>query len=125
MKGLASRKIAVEVLLKVDQEGAFAKDALSNAFKQHSLQERDRAFITFIVQGTLRHMIELDEELKSLSKTPLKKMSAPLKATLRSGLFQLMHMKDTPASAVINTSVEIARKTGHEGSAKFANGILR
>lgn len=125
MKGLPARKIAIEVLLKVEQEGAFANNALSAAFKNNSLSERDRAFVTYIVQGTLRHQIELDHEISKLSKKPLEKLSAPLRAILRSAIFQLIHMKDMPPSAVLNTSVEIARKTGHEGSAKFANGVLR
>lgn len=125
MQGLASRKTAVEVLLKVEQEGAFANAALSAAFKKHSLTERDRAFVTYIVQGTLRHQIELDGEIKKFSKTKLEKLSVPVKLVLRSSLFQMMHMDDMPPSAVINTAVEIARKMGHEGSAKFVNGVLR
>lgn len=125
MKGLASRKLAVEILLKVEQEGAFANPALSAAFKTHSLSERDRAFVTYIVQGTLRHQLELDDQLKKLSKKPIERLSPPLRSVLRSALYQILHMEDMPPSAVINTSVEIARKMGHEGSAKFVNGVLR
>lgn len=125
MQGLASRRTAVEVLLKVEQESAFANQALSNAFAKNTLQERDRAFVTYIVQGTLRHQIEIDTEISKLSKKPLEKLNPVLRAILRTAIFQLAHMKDVPPSAVINTSVEIARKTGHEGSAKFANALLR
>ena len=125
MQGLASRRVAVEVLLKVEQNEAFANNALSAAFKQHSLSERDRSFVTYIVQGTLRHQSELDDELSKLSKKAIPKLSPPLRAVLRSALFQLIHMKDMPPSAVINIAVEISRKTGHEGQAKFTNGVLR
>ncbi|MBX9694495.1 MAG: hypothetical protein K2Z81_19065, partial [Cyanobacteria bacterium] len=123
--GLASRKLAVEVLLKVEQNEAFANQALAAAFKQHSLTERDRAFVTFIVQGTLRHQIEIDDELAKFSKKPIAKLHPPLRAVLRSAIFQITQMEDMPPSAVINAAVEIARKTGHEGQSKFVNGVLR
>lgn len=125
MKGLASRRVAVEILLKVEQDGAFANKASSAAFENKSLNERDRALITYIVQGTLRHKTELDEELSKFSKIKLNKLSLPILLILRSALFQLIHMDDMPPSAVVNTAVEIARKMGHEGSAKFVNGVLR
>ncbi len=125
MQGLASRRTAVEVLLKVEQESAFANQALNNAFAKNTLQERDRAFVTYIVQGTLRHQLEIDAQISKFSKKPIEKLNPVLRAVLRTAIFQLVHMKDVPPSAVINTSVEIARKTGHEGSARFANALLR
>ena len=125
MRGLASRRIAVEILLKVERDGAFANQALSVAFDKHSLTERDRAFVTNIVYGTIRNQNAIDDELRQFSKKPVDKLTPALRAVLRSAIFQLLHLDDMPPSAVINTAVEIARKTGHEGSAKFANGILR
>lgn len=125
MQGLLSRKIAVEVLLKVEQEGLFANKALSAAFTNRSLAERDRAFVTYIVQGTLRHQLELDDIIAKFSKIKLDKISPPIRMVLRCSLFQLIHMADMPPSAVINTAVELARKTGHEGSSRFVNGVLR
>ncbi len=125
MKGLQSRRLAVEILLKVEQEGVFAGAALAAGFKNHALSEKDRALVTCIVQGSLRHQLELDEELKKLVKKDLSKLSPKLRVVLRAALFQLIHLSDMPESAIINTAVEIARKTGHEGSAKFANAVLR
>lgn len=125
MQGLASRKIAVEVLMKVEIEGAFANLALQAAFKQHSLSERDRAFVTALVQGTTRNIVELDRKIEEHSTRKLSKMTPALRAVLRCAFFQLIYMDDIPVSAVVNTAVQIARKTGHEGSARFTNGVLR
>lgn len=125
MQGLASRKIAVEVLMKVELEGAFANLALQSAFKQHALSERDRAFVTALVQGSTRHIVELDRVIEQHSTRPLSKMTPALRALLRCAFFQLIYMDDIPVSAVVNTAVQIARKTGHEGSARFTNGVLR
>lgn len=125
MRGTDSRKMAVEVLLKVELDSAYANLALAAAFKRKQLSERDRAFVTYLVQGVIRHTSELDHTLVQLTDRPLEKLAPPLKMVLRIALFQLIHMKNLPASAVLNTATQVARSTGHERSAKFANAVLR
>lgn len=125
MKGLASRRLALEILLKVEVEKAYAKLALDAAFKRRVLSERDRAFVTYLVQGTLRHLSELDATLAKVSSRPLESLPAALRNTLRLSVFQLLHSKDIPEFAVINTAAQLAKDTGHQGSARFVNGLLR
>jgi 16S rRNA (cytosine967-C5)-methyltransferase len=125
MKGVASRRVAVEALTKVESSGAYANIALNEAFKHHQLSERDRAFVTLIVQGVLRHQTELDELIAGVSSQPLAQMPVLLKNTLRVAMFQLTHLKDIPESAVLNTATEVAKLTGHKGTAKFVTGVLR
>lgn len=124
-KGLDSRRVAVEVLLKVEQEGAFATAAMDGAFKQRQLSERDRAFVTALVQGVLRNREVLDEKIRALSSNPLEKTPKAILNILRIGFFQLDFMDGVPDSAVVNTSTELARILGHAGTAKFTNAILR
>lgn len=124
-QGMASRQLAVEILVQVEQDQAYANLALSHAFKRKTLSERDRAFVTALVQGVIRHRSALDEKLKPLSKRPLDKLQPSLRNLLRMAVFQLDQMTDIPPSAVLNTSNELARNTGHDGLAKFANGVLR
>jgi 16S rRNA (cytosine967-C5)-methyltransferase len=124
-RGLASRRLAVEVLIGIDKEGAYATPALNAAFKRKELSERDRAFVTALVQGVVRHRMQIDEKLSAICTQPLNKMPASLRNLLRIALFQLDDMPDIPASAVVNTSTELARAMGHQGQAKFANGVLR
>ncbi len=123
--GLASRKLALEALIKIDSEGAYANLALKAAFNRKALPERDRAFVTALVQGVTRHRQTIDQEISKLSKKPLEKMPASLRNILRLAFFQLQFMPDIPASAVINTACNLAKKTGHVGQVAFANGILR
>lgn len=125
MKGVAARKLAVDVLVRVEREKAFANLALSSAFDQQNLSERDRAFATALVQGVLRHRDELDAVIASSSSQALTKMPARLKNILRVAIFQLRYMDDIPQSAVVNTATEIAKTTGHAGLAKFVTGVLR
>lgn len=123
--GISSRRLALEVLIQVEQQGAFANLALAGAFKRTSLKERDRAFATALVQGVLRHRSAIDERLGTLSKEPLGRLPPTLRNVLRLGLYQLEYMSDIPAAAVLDTANELARATGHSGHAKYANGVLR
>ncbi|MBI4534364.1 MAG: 16S rRNA (cytosine(967)-C(5))-methyltransferase RsmB [Candidatus Melainabacteria bacterium] len=124
-KGLASRLLALEVLIKVEKEGAFANLALAAGFKRKSLSEKDRSFVTALVQGVLRHRSAIDERIARLSTQPLAKMPTSLRNILRLGLFQLEQMCDMPQAAVVDTCNELARATGHVGLVKFVNGVLR
>jgi 16S rRNA (cytosine967-C5)-methyltransferase len=122
--GLVSRRLALEVLLKVDKAKAYSNLALNAAFKRTTLSERDRAFVTAIVQGVMRNKLHLDEEIQSLSKQPMAKLSPNVVNILRMSIFQIEEMDDIPQSAVVNVAVELA-KIGHKGHATFVNGVLR
>jgi 16S rRNA (cytosine967-C5)-methyltransferase len=123
--GLRSRSIALDILIAVEKDNAYANLALSAAFKKLDLSERDRAFITALVQGTTRNRLSLDESISKLSTRPLAKLPLPLRNVLRMGIFQLQHMSNLPASAVVNTTTELAKSIGHAGIGKFANGLMR
>lgn len=124
-QGILSRQIALEILLAVERDAAYANLSLNAAFKRNELSERDRAFVTALVQGVLRNRMHLDEQIALLSKEPLSKLAPSLLNVLRLAIFQLENMADIPASAVLNTSNELAKSSGHKGHAKFANGVLR
>ncbi len=123
--GVVSRQLAVELLKRVDSGKAYSNVLLSNAFKQKSLSERDRAFVTALVQGVLRHRDGIDAKLSQLSSRPLSQMPDILRNILRIAIFQIDHMPDIPQSAVVDTSNELGKRMGHAGLAKFINGVLR
>jgi len=126
-KGTAARKLAVNVLVKVEQEGAFANLALANALKGDALSQRDKAFVMALVLGVLRNQKGLDSKLALLSKEPLIKLRPAVRNLLRVAIYQLDHMQDIPESAVVDTAVELgrAKSIGHVGISRYVNGILR
>ena len=125
MKGVESRKLAVDVLVKVEVDKAYSTLALSAAFNKQTLSERDRAFATFLVQGVLRHRDELDDAITKLSTQPLNKMTPLLRNVLRVAIYQLKYADDIPESAIVNTATEIGKTGGHAGIGKFVTGVLR
>jgi 16S rRNA (cytosine967-C5)-methyltransferase len=124
-KGFASRKLALETLLKIEKDGAYANLALNAAFEKSGLSEQDRAFVTALVQGVLRNQSMIDHELANVSKEPLAKMPPMLRNLLRMAVFQLSSLSETPEHAVLDTSNQLARALGHEGMVRYTNGVLR
>ena len=123
--GFASRSIALDALLAVERESVFANVALAAAFKKQELSERDRAFVTALVQGVTRHRLELDEIIDEASQRPGSKIDVVARNILRLGSFQLSFMPNIPQQAVLNTATELAKVRGHVGLGKFTNGLLR
>jgi 16S rRNA (cytosine967-C5)-methyltransferase len=123
--GYASRSIALDALLAVERESVFANIALAASFKKQELSERDRAFVTALVHGVMRHRLELDEEIDAASQRPGAKIDTVVRNILRIGAFQLSFMPNIPQQAVLNTATELAKVRGHVGLGKFTNGLLR
>ncbi len=118
-----TRLIAHEVLLRILRDGAYADRALSAALDRSGLDERDRAFVTDLVYGTLRHGLRLDYYIASLATRPLHKVPLATLVALRLGAYQLLETRVADHSAV-GEAVALVRRFGPH-QAGFANAILR
>ena len=123
--GMASRKLALETLIKIEKDGAYANLALNAGFEKQEFSEQDRAFVTALVQGVMRNRSFIDQQIQTVSKEPLAKMQPLLRNLLRLAVFQLDNLSETPEHAVLDTSNRLARALGHEGLVRYTNGVLR
>jgi 16S rRNA (cytosine967-C5)-methyltransferase len=114
----SSREIARDALVRVD-EGAYSNLLLPAMLRESSLDDRDRAFATDLVYGTLREQRALDYFLGQLSNRPLDELDAPVRVALRLGAYQLMH--GVPAHAAVRETVEVAP----ERARGYVNAVLR
>ena len=119
------RSVALNVLLKIEQEQAYSNLALSNAIRENRLGGVDSAFVSALVYGVLERQITLDYIIKQYSKIPLRKIEIKTKLILRMGVYQLLFMDKVPDSAAVNESVNLAKKHRLQKSSGFINGILR
>jgi 16S rRNA (cytosine967-C5)-methyltransferase len=120
-KGENPRQLAFLALRSV-QRGAFADVALDRVL-QVGVAEVDRRLITELVYGCLRRQRTLDALIDQLAK---KKSQPPdLRLILQVGLYQLRYLQQIPASAAVDTTVELAKQNGFKGLAGFVNGLLR
>jgi 16S rRNA (cytosine967-C5)-methyltransferase len=119
--GVAARVVAIDALVRVE-DGAYAHVVLPAMLGQSQLDDRDRAFTTDLVYGTVRAQRRLDDLLAHVVKRPLRRLDAPVRAALRVGAYQLLH--DTPAHAAVGSTVDAvgARSPRARG---FVNANLR
>ena len=69
------REIAAEALMEIMTEEAYNNMTLRRLLRQNGAMPRqDRAFVTEVVNGTLRNLIYIDHVLNTFSKTKTDKM---------------------------------------------------
>jgi 16S rRNA (cytosine967-C5)-methyltransferase len=90
-----------------------------------SLSKNDRNLCNALIFGVLRQRESIDWFLSAFPKTPLEKIDITLLYLLRIALFQIQHMDRIPVFAIINTSVDIAKKLSGKKAAGFINAVLR
>ena len=121
------RNTALYILNRLDKEKYITLDRLieNKVDKKKFLSKQDRALFNIIIYGVLRQKKRLDYIIKHFSKLPLDKIENNILNILRIGTFQLKFLNKIPASAAVNTSVELAKKHKNQWSANFVNAILR
>ena len=123
---ISARRLALEVLEKVETRGAYADISLGRTLrKSRSLTSTDKAFITELVYGTLRWRGKIDWIINRFSKIPTKRLDPRTLQIIRLGVYQLLFLDKVPAFAAVNESVSLARHLGHKGKAGFVNANLR
>ncbi|HWE23197.1 MAG TPA: 16S rRNA (cytosine(967)-C(5))-methyltransferase RsmB [Myxococcales bacterium] len=121
-----ARRLAAEVLLRVEQGGAFANLALDGALRSAGvLEPREVALCTELTYGALRWQLQLDRALAAHSDRPPEDLDAPVRAALRISTFELLHHPRVPAHAAVDQGVELVRTLGLARAAGYANAVLR
>jgi 16S rRNA (cytosine967-C5)-methyltransferase len=117
------RYLAVELLEKVEKQGAYSNLALNQTIKQNELSKRDAHLLTNIVYGVIQHKLTLGYYLKPFIKRP-NKLQSWVKQLLLTALYQQIYLDNIPKCAIFNETIEIAKVKGHAGVRKFVTGIL-
>jgi 16S rRNA (cytosine967-C5)-methyltransferase len=115
---VTSRKVAIDALVRIE-DGAYAHIAVPELLRKSELDQRDRAFVTELVYGTVRMQRTLDFLLAPLSSRPLDGLDPPVRAALRVGAYQLGAGMRPHAAVGETVEVTPGRARG------FVNGILR
>jgi 16S rRNA (cytosine967-C5)-methyltransferase len=111
------RAVALEALVHIEREDAYANLALPAALARTDLSDRDRAFVTELVYGTLRMRRACDWLVdRFVAKPP----DLSVRTALRLGAYQLAFLGTAPHAAV-DATVSIAPRH----SRAFVNAILR
>ena len=94
-QGPNARKIALEILLSIHKDGAYAGLSLNERLPENGLKPEDRRLVTNLVYGTLENQLKLDYVLDQLMEFPARE------------------------------AVKLVKQLGMESSAGFINAVLR
>jgi 16S rRNA (cytosine967-C5)-methyltransferase len=119
-----ARKIAYEVLRRVEAEGAYASDVLHSELGAR-VKAEDAGLATELVMGVLRWRRLLDVLLERQLKKPVARLDLPVALALRIGLYQLRFLERIPPRAAVNESVELVKSARKTSAATLVNAVLR
>ncbi len=120
MSAPTARSVALEVIARVIDDGAYSNRLLPALLGRSGLDPRDRAFATELAFGTLRRRLILDAKIERVADRPLDKVTPPeaLNA-LRLGAYQLA--AGVAPHAAVSATVDLV-----PGRARgFVNAVLR
>ena len=116
----SARQVVLELLIKMQENGAYSNIVLDNTFSREKLSNRDRAFAAMLFYGVIERRMTLDYIIRQYSSTEFDNIDTDVVQLLRMGIYQLMYTA-VPESAAVNESVNLASQS-RKG---FVNGILR
>jgi 16S rRNA (cytosine967-C5)-methyltransferase len=122
--GVASRSVALDVLMAVDDDDAYANLLLPVRIARAGLSTQDAAFATELTYGTLRRRGTYDVVIELAAVRVVEAIDDAVLQALRLGTHQLLGMRVSPHAAVAAT-VEALKPHVGRGAVGFTNGVLR
>lgn len=126
MININSREVAVDILLNIMKDGSYSNQELKTMLKKNgAMPKEDRAFVTEIINGTLRNLYYIDYMINKVSSIDTKNMKPYVSAVLRTGYYQIRFMDKVPVSAAVNESVKLIKNKNMGRLSGFVNAVLR
>jgi len=120
----AARRIAFDVLSRVETQHAYASDLL-HAGLTSKVSAADAGLATELTLGVLRQQRLLDFLIERQSRKRIAGLDREVVLALRLGLYQLRFLDRVPARAAIYESVELVKHCRKKSAAAFVNAVLR
>lgn len=115
--GVAARRLALDALVRIEDQGAYANLVTNALLDRSDLADRDRHFVTELVYGTTRMRRACDHLVGRHRRGGVTPRVA---AALRLGAYQLAYT-DVPAHAAVDATVSAAPKPARG----LVNAVLR
>ena len=109
--------------MRSDEGAAFGPALLAQV--PATMSTVDRALVTELFYGVLRHRAALDWRLAACSQRHLARLAPPTLTLLRLGAYQLLFLSRVPASAAVNETVALTKRLCAPADVGFVNAVLR
>ena len=116
-----TRGIATQILTDIYLKFEFFETAVLLSKNFSRLNQRDKAFVRYLVLNTLSRNGQVDKVLNDYVKIPIKKKNFYILNLLRLSICQILFL-DIKDYSIVNTAVEISKNYKVD---KFVNGLLR
>ena len=120
----AARRIAFDVLRRVEAQGGFAADLLHQQLGK-TIKREDASLATELTLGVLRSQRLLDFLIQDQARRPVEDLDLEALLALRLGLYQMRYLTRVPPSAAVNESVELVKQSRKRSAAGLVNAVLR
>jgi 16S rRNA (cytosine967-C5)-methyltransferase len=124
MSASPARRIAFQILRRVELEGAYASDLLHAALAR-GVTRNDAALATELTMGVLRWQKLLDFLLLRRLDRGTERLDVEVLLAMRIGLYQLRFLDRVPARAAVSESVELVKAARKRSAAPLVNAVLR
>ena len=128
-----ARAIAVQTLYSLDFNGKIHEYTVpySEPFAGYTKAEQDALevdvvlYATFLINGVLEHLPEVDEMISRFSsKRSIENINLVDRNILRLSIYTLLYCKDIHPNIVIDEAVKLSQEYSTEVNYRFINGLL-
>jgi N utilization substance protein B len=120
-----SREFAMQMLYQWEICGYTPAQVETSFFGNQRVDAEVEGFARELFEGAIGSIDQLDCLVREHAQNwRLERMAAVDRNILRVALYELLHHAETPAAAVINEALEIARRFSTGDSVEFVNGVL-
>ena len=122
-----ARECALQMLFAADVAETRADELVRTFWSELAdgeLEPQAREFATRLAIGTLAHLEEVDERIRSRAEHwRINRMALVDRNVLRLAVYEFLH-EPTPRTVAINEALEVARRFSTYEATQFINGIL-
>ncbi len=119
------RLVALRVITRVEERGAYADRAFVAEAARAKLDARDRALAAWLAFGTIQRRRTLDHVCAAVAGRDPARLDATARDVIRLGAYQLLFANAIPPHAAVSTSVDLIREAGSGHAAGLVNAVLR
>jgi 16S rRNA (cytosine967-C5)-methyltransferase len=122
---LRVKRKAIELLERIEGEGAYLHLVLNQVADSGELAPSEYPVLVRLVRGTLEQRGALESALEQFLPKGIESLPLAVRLALRLGAYQIMFLERVKKRDVVYEAVELVKSSRNRGFAKLVNAVLR